>query len=796
MTCKILLLVVLATWLSGSVDAAGEGEHAPGRFVWADFDGDGLEDVYAVRAGGGDSLFRNVGDGSFEDVTARALPCVSCASLEVAWRDVDLDGRPDLLRILVSGGVELLRNRGDGVFEDVTLAAGLEGITGASAARWLDYDADGRADVEFSTQGAPRLFHNLGDFLFEAVAFVELCRAAAPEQTAPVRAIPGALDEAAGATSETGRTPRDDFASGSGRMKGGAGALAGSLVADVHPDPLVVGAPAVDPLEPTPNEGLASSFANGCALSVKDRVTGNCVFVSTLPSLGKLYPISANLFVATSGDVGIGTTNPVAKLDVAGTTRMTDTLTLDPSGDQALDVSAGSIYKEGVLFLHTRGGMGNSSLGKEALTSVTNGGGNTAFGFQALRSNTTGYKNTANGDHALSSNTIGKFNTATGHSALSSNTTGLWNTATGYSALASNTIGFWNTASGNNALRRNTTGSSNTACGSFALFLNTTGRDNTATGDVALQLNTTGIRNTATGRMALRANTKGSLNTASGYRALVSNKTGNSNTATGVSALIANTTGSYNAAVGVGALFDNLTGSENSAMGHQALYANTTGSENTAIGRSALSGSTTGDRNIAVGRFAGSALTTGSDNIAIGNPGISGDGATIRVGSAGTHTRAFLAGIHGVTTDVADGIPVVVDSAGQLGTVSSSRRFKEDVADMGEATERLLDLRPVTFRYKAEVQQGERPVEYGLIAEEVAEIFPDIVVYDEEGLPFTVKYHLLASMLLNELKKNGARDRERQRELERELAELREELTDLKAFSPRALPASVPVSNL
>jgi hypothetical protein len=207
------------------------------------------------------------------------------------------------------------------------------------------------------------------------------------------------------------------------------------------------------------------------------------------------------------------------------------------------------------------------------------------------------------------------------------------------------------------------------------------------------------------------------------------------------------------------------------------LFANTTGINNTAIGERALRFNTTGSNNIALGRNAGYSLTTGNDNIAINNTGVAGEGGTIRVGTAGTHTRAFIAGIRGVTTGVADAIPVVVDSAGQLGTVSSSRRFKRDIADMGDATERLLELRPVVFHYKQEqtVPSGEVPLEYGLIAEEVAEIFPDLVVYDEEGLPFTVKYHLLSSMLLNELKK-----------LQNELTRLRGLEARLDALESRA----------
>jgi hypothetical protein len=204
---------------------------------------------------------------------------------------------------------------------------------------------------------------------------------------------------------------------------------------------------------------------------------------------------------------------------------------------------------------------------------------------------------------------------------------------------------------------------------------------------------------------------------------------------------------------------------------------------NTACGFKALNTNTTGQRNIALGQQAGLNLTTGNDNITIGNVGVAAEAATIRMGTAGTHTRAFIAGIRGVTTGVANAIPVLIDSNGQLGTISSSRRFKEEIRAMGDATERLLALRPVTFRYKPEVQAGERPLEYGLIAEEVAEVFPELVVFDEEGKPFTVKYHLLSSMLLNELQRLSESHGH-------ELAELRERLAALECEAREATPAA------
>ena len=156
-----------------------------------------------------------------------------------------------------------------------------------------------------------------------------------------------------------------------------------------------------------------------------------------------------------------------------------------------------------------------------------------------------------------------------------------------------------------------------------------------------------------------------------------------------------------------------------------------------------------------MGFLAGSNLTSGSDNIYLQNPGRDAESYTIRIGS-GIHSRTFIGGIYLKETGVADAIPVLVDSDGQLGTVSSSRRVKKEIRDMGDATARLLELRPVMFRYKQEQTLpggGEVPPDYGLIAEEVAEVLPDLVVYDEAGLPYTVKYHVMAPMLLNEMQK-------------------------------------------
>jgi hypothetical protein len=452
-----------------------------------------------------------------------------------------------------------------------------------------------------------------------------------------------------------------------------------------------------------------------------------------------------SVLVEKAGRIGLGTPLPSVRLDVVGHGRIQGELTLSPPGDMALDVASGSVYMGGALFLHDRGSA-NVAVGRSALTNVTTGDGNAALGYGALVNNTTGYSNVGVGSIALSDNTTGNRNTAIGRAALYRNTTGFRNTAVGTNTLLYNTTGFRNTAVGAVAMQFNTTGYRNTALGNSALFSNTTGYQNTASGNRALTFNTTGARNTA-----------------AGYRALYHNVSGSSNTALGTEALFSQTTGTSNVAVGAHALrmWDTISPSDgrNTAVGAYALYHLTGGGNdlNTAVGKSALESLLVGKRNIALGQSSGSTITTGYDNIHIGNYGTSYDTSTIRIGTV--QDRTFIAGIRGTTTGSPNAIPVLIDSAGQLGTISSSRRFKEDIRDMEDATGRLLALRPVTFQFKPEVrsvpEDDYRPLEYGLIAEEVAEVFPDLVVYDGEGRPETVKYHLLGTMLLNELQKQA-----------------------------------------
>jgi hypothetical protein len=388
-------------------------------------------------------------------------------------------------------------------------------------------------------------------------------------------------------------------------------------------------------------------------------------------------------------------------------------------------------------------------------------------------------KNTAEGENALLSLNVntGTDNTAVGWSSLKSNVQGDFNTAIGSGALFNNTA-HRNTAIGGAAMFSNTTGTFNTAIGMLSLFTNNTGSSNTAMGDGALLNNTTGSFNTAIGRVALLSNLTGSGNVATGAQALASNTSGDQNTVYGYQAMLDNTTGEANTAVGFGALGDNNIGINNTANGHSALRSNTTGDWNTAVGRNALRENTTGINNTAIG---GAALfsNTGSNNIALGAVAGSGIGSAndvIAIGASGanvTHS-CFIGNIREVTTANGNAIPVLIDSAGQLGTASSSRWSKKEIKAMAKTSESILSLEPVTFRYKSD---STATPQFGLIAEEVAKVNPDLVVRDNNREIYTVRYDAVNVMLLNEfLKEHG--ENKKQKAL---IAELRKELKALSA---------------
>ena len=295
----------------------------------------------------------------------------------------------------------------------------------------------------------------------------------------------------------------------------------------------------------------------------------------------------------------------------------------------------------------------------------------------------------------------------------------------------------FNTAEGTNALKNLSTGVGNAAIGWFSLFSNTDGSFNTALGAGTLLFN---IGNQST--------SEGVENTAIGATALLFNTTGSDNTAVGVSALLSNTIGGHNTANGAFALFTNTEGIYNTATGDSALLNNTTGTFNTAVGLGALTGNTIGSFNTAVGQFAGAGVTTASNVICIG------------AGGQNVDNSCYIGQIFNVTSS--GGTAVFINSDGKLGTITSSQRFKEDIKPMEQASEALFALTPITFRYKKEIDPAGTP-QFGLVAEDVEKVNPDLLVRDKEGKPYSVRYDQVNAMLLNEFLKEHRRVEEQDR---------------------------------
>ena len=272
-------------------------------------------------------------------------------------------------------------------------------------------------------------------------------------------------------------------------------------------------------------------------------------------------------------------------------------------------------------------------------------------------------------------------------------------------------------------------------------------------------MNADADENTATGSLALSSDTSGAANTATGFQALFSNISGYTNTAAGVNVLYSNRTGYYNTASGVSALFFNVGGHDNLAEGYRALVHNT------------------GSNNVGLGSNAGGNLTAGSNNINIGANvlGTAGEANTIRIGKSGTQTKTFIAGTSGKT--VASGVGVIINSNGQLGTMQSSARFKEAIKSMDQTSEAILALKPVTFRYKKEVDPEGIP-QFGLVAEEVEKVNPDLVARDAEGNMYTVRYEAVNAMLLNEFLK-------KHRKVEQQESTITQLKNDLQATAAR-----------
>jgi hypothetical protein len=336
------------------------------------------------------------------------------------------------------------------------------------------------------------------------------------------------------------------------------------------------------------------------------------------------------------------------------------------------------------------------------------------------------------------------------------------NTAEGENALFSLTTGTFNTAVGFFALENNDLGNYNTAIGAGALFATADSVMNTAVGAGALLLNTGGTNNTATGAFALINNRSGTGNTAIGNQALQNNVDASGNTAVGALAMLANTDGSINTALGDNALRSNTTGAHNTAVGESALFSTTASDGNTAVGESALFLLDGGSNNIALGTNAGQMLQTGDGNLYIGAdmPGQMSESNHTYISNINT-TSVSGAGTDTVTIDLMTGL---------LGHLSSSRRYKEEIQSMDSASETLYRLKPVTFRYKKEIN-ARQSLEYGLVAEDVADVDPNLAIRNKDGEIESVRYTAVNAMLLNEFLK----EHHRVEELKSAIAQERQE---------------------
>jgi hypothetical protein len=516
--------------------------------------------------------------------------------------------------------------------------------------------------------------------------------------------------------------------------------------------------------------GTAGINISGSAASVTGGFAGDVTGTQNATVASKVGGVtSANVAAganAANAATDADTPDTIVKRDSSGNISAAS-LTLDNT--LTLPATTVTIYSGSNTLLHTDG-ENNLAYGQGALYNLFNGEGNTAIGFQALLNASSTFDNTAVGSFALWLNTTGDGNTAVGANALWFNTTGIGNTAVGEAALGDNTNGYENTAVGSSALELNKDGAVNTATGNAALYSNTHGSDNTADGAYALYGNVNGNANTAIGYQALLSNTNGGDNTAVGDNALYQNLSGHDNTAVGSQALYSNTNGYHNTAVGYYALYNNTTASGNTAVGEYALYQNTN-FYNTADGFLALYANQIGTNNIALGYKAGYNVTNGNNGIFIGNPGLPTEGNDIRIGVPGLQNQAYIAGIYGVIDN--SGLAVYVEPDGRLATAPSSARFKEDIHSMDDASDVLLSLRPVTFRYRPElVPKG--AMQFGLVAEEVGRVAPELVVRDGKNEITGVRYEAVNAMLLNEFLKQHRQVEEQNVELGNQNADLQE----------------------
>jgi len=445
-------------------------------------------------------------------------------------------------------------------------------------------------------------------------------------------------------------------------------------------------------------------------------------------------------------------------------------------GFNALNAAGNSEFNTGVgansLATNTDGWF-NTAVGYNTLTSLNHVNDNVAVGYLALSTLASGGQHTAIGSGALQNSRAGFVshagNTAVGYHSLSTVTTGTQNTAVGAEALtACGSTSSANTVIGFQAGNALTSGNNNLFIGNQAGSALTSGSNNIDIGTVGsngdngvMRIGTPGTHNfavisgitgiTNSGK-AVFCDSNGGLGTnVSNNNISIGQNAGNNtvntntdNVAVGVSALAAVTNAKENVAIGSNALAAATQPFFNVAVGYNALATLGTFDNNVALGTGAGSTLTTGNNNIFIGTNAGNNISSGSNNITIGYAGNGGDSGAIRIGTQGTHTLAAMTGITGATS--ASGVAVLINSNSIFGTTTSSIKYKHSINDL-ENCDILMDFRPVTFRYKPEYAEAQ-DLQFGLIAEEVNDIMPDLVLTDSLGAPQTVRYHFLTPLLI------------------------------------------------
>jgi hypothetical protein len=500
---------------------------------------------------------------------------------------------------------------------------------------------------------------------------------------------------------------------------------------------------------------VSQDAVEGNDLSIRADASGTHVVVDVV---GYFAPIDRGELVTSlngqTDDVTLSGTNGLSVSATGGTVTVTSNATATNTAGTIVSRDGSGNFAAGTV---TASLAGNADTATAATTAVNFSG--------SLAGEVTGTQGATAVSNAVSASTANAIVRRNGSGSFSAGTV---------------------TLSGALALPSTTAASAGVITVGGNRFLHTFGTNNTFVGNLAGNTNLTGNSITGFGASALSANTSGNFNSAFGYNALLSSTTGGSNSAFGSGTLVVNTTGIYNSAFGANVLLLN-TGSQNSAVGGLALQLMTAGGSNSALGYSALGSLATGSSNIAIGSLAGLALTSGDNNIYIGsNDGTATESNTLRIGTGLTAT--FVSGISAQTS--ASGVAVLVNNFGKLGTSTSSRRYKQEIADLDRESDVLMRLRPVAFYYRPE-HDDTHTRQYGLVAEEVAAVAPELVVFDQEGQPQTVRYHFVNAMLLNEVQKQRRTGEDQRQAIERqeqELEELRARLRRLEGWlgTPRS----------